>query len=263
MDEYTAFAYIYDEFMDNIPYEECSVYLKALLKEYGITEGTVAELGCGTGTITRVLARAGYDVVGIDLSEDMLTRAQSYEYETDEGGDDDAREHEQGVIIYSHQDMREFTIPYKVNAVVSISDSMNYVRNREDLLKVFHRVYECLEDGGILIFDLKTDHFFKKVLGNKTITDIRDEAVLIWENEYDENKRDNTYYLTMFIEDDENEELYNRYEEIHVQHAFTKDEVENTLRAAGLEPLYAYEAFGRIIANQTSERIYYIARKKR
>lgn len=75
MDAYTSFAEVYDMFMDNIPYEDWCGYLTSLLKEYGINDGLVLDLGCGTGTLTELLAKEGYDMIGVDVSEDMLQEA--------------------------------------------------------------------------------------------------------------------------------------------------------------------------------------------
>ena len=72
MDAYTSFASVYDTFMDNIPYKEWAEYLVGLLKEYGIHDGLVLDLGCGTGNMTELLATSGYDMIGIDNAEDML-----------------------------------------------------------------------------------------------------------------------------------------------------------------------------------------------
>ena len=100
MEAYTGFAYVYDEYMDNIPYDEWSEYLIELLKENGIEKGQcIAELGCGTGTVTRILDSNGYDCIGIDLSEDMLAIASEKTYDNDQE------------IIYTHQDMRDFALP--------------------------------------------------------------------------------------------------------------------------------------------------------
>lgn len=148
MEAYTGFAYVYDEYMDNIPYEEWEKYLYGLLKENNIgTDCTIADLGCGTGTVTRMLDKEGYDILGIDLSEDMLSIASEKTYEAEQQ------------IIYSCQDMRDFTLPYTVDAFVSIGDSMNYITNNDDLCDVFKCVKNGLEDGGVFIFDLKTVHF--------------------------------------------------------------------------------------------------------
>ncbi len=76
MGAYESFARVYDLFMDNVPYEEWGSYLTGLLREYGICSGTVAELGCGTGKMTRLLAAAGYDMIGVDNSEEMLEIAR-------------------------------------------------------------------------------------------------------------------------------------------------------------------------------------------
>ena len=83
MGAYESFARVYDLFMDNVPYEEWGSYLTGLLREYGICSGTVAELGCGTGKMTRLLAAAGYDMIGVDNSEEMLEIAREAEYEAD------------------------------------------------------------------------------------------------------------------------------------------------------------------------------------
>ena len=112
MEAYTGFAEVYDLFMDNVPYEEWSQYLISLLKEYGIQDGLVLDLGCGTGKITRYLSRAGYDMIGIDCSGEMLQIAM---------------EHESEEILYLCQDMREFELYGTVAAVVSICDSINYI----------------------------------------------------------------------------------------------------------------------------------------
>ena len=72
MEAYTSFAQVYDLFQDNIPYGEWADYLKSLLNEYGVKDGLVLDLGCGTGSITELLAKAGYDMIGVDNSEDML-----------------------------------------------------------------------------------------------------------------------------------------------------------------------------------------------
>ena len=128
MDAYTSFAEVYDMFMDNIPYEDWCGYLTSLLKEYGITDGLVLDLGCGTGTLTELLAKEGYDMIGVDVSEDMLQEAIE-------------KRAESGLpILYLLQDMREFELYGTVRAVVSICDSLNYILDYDDLAHVFSLV---------------------------------------------------------------------------------------------------------------------------
>ena len=144
MSSYENFARVYDLFMDNIPYEEWCGYLTGLLQEYGVTEGLVLELGCGTGNMTRLLANRGYDMIGVDNAPDMLEIAM--EKRQAEGQD----------ILYLFQDMREFELYGTVKAVVSLCDSMNYILEEEELLQVFRLVNNYLVPGGVFIFDLNT-----------------------------------------------------------------------------------------------------------
>ena len=139
MESYTGFAEFYDLFMDNIPYEEWSSYLISLLKEYGVNDGIILDIGCGTGTVTEYLAQAGYDMIGIDNSEDMLTEAMNKRY--DSGLD----------ILYLCQDMREMDLYGTVAAAVSICDSMNYIIEYDDLVNVFKLVNNYLDPNGIFL----------------------------------------------------------------------------------------------------------------
>ena len=142
MDAYTSFAAVYDTFMDNIPYEEWKSYLEELLKEYGVQDGLVLDLGCGTGTMTELLAADGYDMIGVDNSEEMLEIAREKQIKSG---------HE---ILYLLQDMREFELYGTVGAVFSICDSLNYITEPEELKQVFRWVNNYLDPGGIFNFDL-------------------------------------------------------------------------------------------------------------
>ena len=144
MDAYTSFARVYDTFMDNIPYEEWAVYLTGLLNEYGVNDGLVLDLGCGTGNMTELLAKEGYDMIGVDNAEEMLEIAME---KREKSGHD---------ILYLLQDMREFELYGTVRAVVSVCDSVNYIDEEEDLTEVFRLVNNYLDPGGVFIFDFNT-----------------------------------------------------------------------------------------------------------
>ena len=248
MDAYTGFAYVYDEYMDNIPYEEWGQYLMQLLKEQGVPQdGTVADLGCGTGTVTRMLDKSGYDCIGIDMSEDMLSIASEKMYEAEQQ------------IIYTNQDMRDFALPYQVDACVSIGDSMNYITSPEDLHSVFSCVYDSLVAGGVFIFDLKTIHFFRDVLADNTYAQNRDNSAFIWDNTYEEETRNNIYDLAVFVENEDG--TFDRFEENHFQHGFYQEEVTNAAEKAGLKLVNVYDAFGHEAPSGDSERLYYIFKK--
>lgn len=245
MDAYTSFAEVYDMFMDNVPYEEWSCYLIELLKEYRIEEGVVCELGCGTGKMTRLLADAGYDMIGVDMSEDMLAIA--------------SMENPQQ-ILYLCQDMRELELYGTVAAVVSVCDSMNYLLEEDDLLEVFQRVNEYLEPGGVFLFDLNTIYKYETLLGETTISENRPEGSFIWENYYDAEEQINEYDLTLFIQEKEN--LYRKFEETHYQRGYSLEKIRTLLEEAGMEFVTAYDACTKNPPREDSERIYIVAREK-
>ena len=161
MDSYTSFAQVYDTFMDNIPYKEGCAYLCRLLAEYGITDGLLAELGCGTGTLTELLSECGFDMIGIDNSPDMLEIAMEKRIES---GHD---------ILYLLQNMQEFELYGTVRAIVSVCDCVNYVTEKNELQEVFRLVNNYLDPQGIFIFDFNTRYKYEEILGDRTIAENR------------------------------------------------------------------------------------------
>ena len=248
MDAYTGFAYVYDEYMDNIPYEEWGQYMIALLKENGVSgDSSVLELGCGTGTVTRMLAKEGYDCVGLDMSEEMLSIASEKTFE------------EGSQVIYTCQDMRDFEVPYEVDGMISIGDSMNYITSVPDLESVFACVSENLKKGGVFIFDLKTIHFFRDILSDNTYAQNRDDSAFIWDNCYEEKTRNNIYNLAVFVLNENG--AFDRYEENHCQHGFTMEEVLSSAEAAGLTCTATYDAFSHDAPKDDSERLYFVFKR--
>lgn len=249
MDAYTSFASVYDTFMDNIPYEEWAEYLIRLLKEYGIQDGLVLDLGCGTGNMTELLAAAGYDMIGIDNAEEMLDIAM--EKRAESGHD----------ILYLLQDMREFELYGTVKAIVSICDSINYITEEEDLLEVFRLVNNYLDPKGIFVFDFNTVYKYSEVLGNQTIAEDRDECSFIWDNYYYEDEQINEYELSLFIKETDSD-LYRKYQETHFQKAYELETIRGLIEQSGLEYITAYDAFTKNAPTGESERVYVIAREK-
>lgn len=248
MEAYTSFATVYDTFMDNIPYEEWRGYLKELFWEYGIKDGLMLDLGCGTGTFTELMAGDGYDMIGIDNAEEMLEIAMEKKMAS---GQD---------ILYLLQDMREFELYGTVRGVYSICDSLNYITEEEELVKVFSLVNNYLDPGGIFIFDFNTVYKYKEILGDRTIAENREECSFIWENYYYEEEKINEYDLSLFIK--EASGLYRKYEETHFQKAYELERMKQLLEKSGLEFVTAYDAFTKEVPSDTSERIYVIARER-
>jgi SAM-dependent methyltransferase len=258
MQPYTGFASVYDLFMDNVPYDEWADYVEYLLKKYKIKDGLIAELGCGTGSMTRRLANKGYDMIGIDNSDEMLSIAREKNLENDYS------------ILYLCQDMREFELYGTVAAVVSVCDSMNYILSEEDLLQVFRLVNNYLDPGGLFIFDLDTQYAYEEIIGDSTIAENREEGSFIWENTYYEEEMLNEINLTLFIPEKESGDNttqgiapYRKYEETHYRKAYSLDTMKRLIEEAGMEWVAVYDALTEKKPKKNSERIYIIAREKR
>ena len=289
MEAYTSFAYVYDTFMDNVPYGEWARHIREKLCEHGVTDGIVLDLGCGTGTMTERLAGYGYDMIGVDNSEEMLELAM--DKKTESGYD----------ILYLLQDMRGFELYGTVRAVVSVCDSVNYITEPDELEEVFRLVNNYLDPKGIFLFDFNTVHKYRDVIGDSTIAEDRGVCSFIWDNRYYEKEQINEYDLTLFIAEDfnpmenayvsertadsedallseegagdledtmfseeeggENGSLYRRYTETHYQRGYTLAEIQELLERAGLVFIEAYDADTKETPNDTSERICVIARE--
>ena len=250
MESYGRFAGVYDVFMDNVNYREWADYIIETLAQDGIRDGLVLELGCGTGTVTEMLADSGYDMIGIDNSEEML--AEAMEKRAESGHD----------ILYLLQDMREFELYGTVRAVISVCDSVNYITEPEELQEVFRLVNNYLDPKGVFIFDFNTRYKYEEILGDRTIAENREECSFIWDNYYYEDEKINEYDLSLFIETDKDSGLYRKYEETHYQRAYTLEEMKELIRKSGLEFVTAYDAFSKNAPMDTSERIYVIAREQ-
>ena len=245
---YGSFAYVYDKFMGNVPYEKWSEYVQSLLKEYGIDDGLVLDLGCGTGSLTELLSDAGYDMIGVDLSADMLDIAM------------EKRAQSKNEILYLLQDMREFELYGTVRAVISICDSMNYLPQEADFLQTLRLVNNYLDPEGIFIFDLNTPYKYRELIGDATIAENREDASFIWENTWYEEEQVNEYDLTIFARTEG--EFYQKFQETHYQRAYSLETVKELIRQSGMEFIAAYDAFTREPVRKDSERIYVIAREK-
>ena len=245
---YTGFAELYDEFMDNVPYEEWCSYLVSLLHRYHCDDGILLELGCGTGSLTELLADRGYDMIGIDVSEDMLGVAM------------DKRAASGRSILYLLQDMREFELYGTVAAAVSICDSMNYLTSIDDVITVLKLVNNYLDPGGYFIFDLNTRYKYEQVMGTRTIAEDRGDAAFIWENEFDPETALNRYNLALFAEEEDGR--YSRFDEEHLQRAYEIEEIKRAATAAGMGWVAAYDAFTTEPPRADSERIYIVLQEQ-
>ncbi len=239
MKEYSLFASVYDRMMDNIPYDEMESYLIQLFYRFGVRAcGDIAEIGCGTGEMTERLCLDGFRMTGIDLSAEMLKIAQS--------------KPGAGDIEYLEHDMRSFKLRDKQDAVICVGDGMNYMRSVADLSAVMKAAKSNLREGGVFIFDLKTEYLFQKFLDGKKYKDKINGVICNWKNSYDAADRTHHYYLE-FSKDGKN-----IGQEEHCQHVFTASEIKAAAVAAGFDHAVAYEAFTFRKPHKNCERIYII-----
>lgn len=301
MEAYTDFAEVYDELMDDTPYEEWCKFLMEVFRRYGVDDvsksvargqqdttidtdvtncnqekpedaapltamsaecmgtdletvdeklrqerNTVLDLGCGTGTLTELLARKGFDMIGVDNAEEMLRIAM------------EKRERSGLDILYLLQDMRELELYGTVGAVVSVCDSLNYLLAEEDIVQTFSRVNDYLYPQGIFVFDFNTVYKYRTVIGDATIAENREDCSFIWENYYHEEQEINEYDLTVFVAEGER---FRRFQEVHYQRGYRLSQMKELLERAGLEFLEALDADTHGEVKQESERIYVVARK--
>lgn len=244
MDAYTSFAQVYDLFMDNVPYEAWGEYLNKLFKEYGIEDGLILDLGCGTGKLTRFLAEKGYDMIGVDYSYEML---------------DIAREQSDSSILYLLQDMREFELFGTVRAVYSACDCLNYILEEEELREVFSLVNNYLDPGGLFVFDINTPYKYEKLLAENTFAETREEGSFIWENYYEKEEQINEYDLTLYIKEADGK--FQRFEETHFQKCYELSTIQRLLEEAGLEFVAMYDAYTKEPVSEESEKVLFVARE--
>lgn len=265
MEAYSDFAKVYDIFMDETPYVEWCDFIVELIGLYGISENiddknlrqeknTILDLGCGTGTLTELLAQKGYDMIGVDNSQEMLQIAM--EKKAESGAD----------ILYLCQDMREFELYGTVGAVISVCDSLNYILKEEDILTVFRLVDNYLYPGGLFIFDFNTVYKYEVVIGDATIAENREDCSFIWENYYHAGEEINEYDLTLFVKndnkDDAKEDSFQRFMETHYQRGYRLEQMKELVEMAGLEFVEAFDAETHKDVVPESERIYVVARER-
>ncbi len=247
MESYERFAHIYDALMNDVDYDKWAEYvISFLVKNYGDKKINILECACGTGAVTIRMAKRGYNIIGSDLSEDMLEVAS-----------EKARRNRLN-IHFIRQDMTCISLHKRVDAVISCCDGVNYLTSREKLLKFFSSAYDALKDNGLLLFDISSRYKLSTILANNTFGENQEDNAYIWKNIYDETNKLIEMNLTFFSRKGE---LFERFSETHIQRAHSVREISGALNDAGFELVGVYNAFTLDEADDKSERIQFVAKK--
>lgn len=248
--QYTNIAALYDKLNADVSYSELADFLtNKTEKYYGKKPSLILDLACGTGKLTRELARRGYDMTGIDLSEDMLMVAN--ENSASEGLD----------ILYLCQDMTEFELYGTVDAVYCCFDSLNYLTRPGELSKCFSLVHNYLFPDGIFIFDMNTPYKFENVYADNSYILEADGVFCGWQNYYNKNSKMCDFYLTFFEEQPDGS--YLRSDEAQRERCYSEKSILKALKDNGFELIEILGEDKKSAPADTDERRYFVARAKK
>lgn len=247
MSAYEALAASYDALTYDIPYARILTFWQKLCARTRTEVRSVLDLACGTGSLSVLLARAGYRVIGADLSEDML--AEAAQKTADMG---------QARPFFICQPMQRLRLPEPVDAVICCLDSINYLTRPADCQKTFRRVYDALCPGGLFVFDINTPCKLRSLDG-QVFLDETDDAYCVWRTEFDEKRRLCFYGMDIFQRAGA---VWHRSCEEHVEYAYEPQELAAWLHEAGFSAVRQYGDLVLRAPKETERRIYFSAKKE-
>lgn len=247
---YGVFADFYDALTDNVDYAALSKTICSLLTRYGLNRGLLLDLGCGTGTLSVLLSKAGYEVIGADRSPDMLVAAQEKAYAAKQN------------ILFLCQDMTRLDLYGTLDAAVCTLDALNHLPSRAAVEETLRRVSLFLNAGGVFIFDTNTLHKHRAVLGNNTFVYDTDEVYCVWQNALQKDEKTVEITLDFFIPASDNEPIFERETEQFSECAYSDAEWREMLENAGFTVLGVFDGYTENPLTETSERAVYAVRKE-
>ncbi|MCT4565894.1 MAG: class I SAM-dependent methyltransferase [Maledivibacter sp.] len=246
MEAYSGFAQVYDFLMEDVDYDGWVDYIEKTYHKEGIKPHTILELACGTGNITNRLAKKGYDIIGVDISSEMLTFAKD-------------KAQDMGINVkYLNQDMKELDYNKSIDSVLCLCDGVNYILDESDLLEVFQRVYSLLKKDGLFVFDISSYYKLSEILGNNVYAENFEDISYIWENYFDKAVGICELDLTIFKRKDG---LFERHREYHYQRAYRVQEVLSILKKVGFKSIDVYKAFTFDSYSADDDRVNFVCRK--
>lgn len=245
MDAYHALAQSYDRLTNDVDYRATVDFYQQILNREGLRPRTAVDLACGTGSVTAILAEMGLQVIGVDLSEEMLTQAQ------------------QKAAALENQPMflccplQELYLPRGVDLAVCALDSLDYIINPEDCREAIRRVYKALNPGGIFIFDVNTPEKLRAMDG-QVFLDEDDDVYCVWRGEFDEETNICSYGMDLF---QRRGNVWQRSFEEHREYAYSEEQLRRYLKAAGFTHVEVYADRKFCAPGEGEQRIYFKARK--
>ena len=245
MDAYHNLAASYDRLTNDVDYEATVEFYMEILRREGVKPRTVVDLACGTGSVTAILARMGYPVLGVDMSEEMLTEAMGKVMDME------------NPPRFVCQKLQELKLPRAVDMAVCALDSLDYITDPDDCKEAIRRTYKALNPGGIFIFDVNTPEKLRAMDG-QVFLDEDDDVYCVWRGEFDEQTNICTYWMDLFQRQGK---VWNRSYEEHREYAYSEEQLRGYLKDAGFTHIevYADRKFEAPAAGE--QRIYFKARK--
>ena len=245
MDAYHALAASYDRLTNDVDYEATVEFYMEILRREGMSPRTAADLACGTGSVTKILAEKGYDVIGIDMSEEMRTEAQQKTQDM------------QCPPRFVCQKLQELRLPRGVDMAVCALDSLDYITNPDDCAEAIRRTYKALNPGGIFIFDVNTPEKLRAMDG-QIFLDEDDDVYCVWRGEFDEQTNICSYAMDLFQRDGK---VWHRSYEEHCEYAYSRQQLTAYLKDAGFTHIEVYADRKLEEPGAGEQRIYFKARK--
>ena len=245
MNAYKNLASSYDRLTSDVDYKSWVEFAQAILKKEGLSPRTVADLACGTGSATRILAEQGYRVTAVDLSEEMLTEAMDKCADLEE------------MPTFVHQNLAQLHLPRAVDMAVCFLDSLDYILDPADCERALCRTYRALNPGGIFIFDVNTPEKLRAMDG-QVFLDEDDDVYCVWRGEFDEDTNICSYGMDLFQRDGD---VWHRSFEEHREYAYSEEQLRGYLKAAGFTHIEVYADRKFEAPGEGEQRIYFKARK--
>lgn len=242
---YGEFAKIYDELInEDINYEDMTKHILDICIKENVQFNDYLDLACGTGNVAVIIAKEFKNNYAVDLSEDMLRTA----FEKFKENKIKAK-----VIC---QDMSELELNNNFDLITSVLDSTNYITDSEDLKNYFLGVSKHLKEDGLFIFDINSYYKLSEILGNNIYTYSEEEVFYTWENVFEKDLL--SMYLTFFVKKGD---LYERFEEEHLERAYTHEYIKEIISSSGLKLIGAFDGYSNNEVLDHTERIMYVCKK--